>query len=139
MAAFSIGKPITTSVPVIAVDAGLAIGVHRFQLEVIDTAGNRSKPDVAEVTVQRLVITFPTPPLDPVILDPTRPTPGPIVSTPPILTPTPVTPVLTPAVSTPVVSPTSLTPAITPLAATPKVSKPTSPAPAPKTKRSKPK
>ena len=52
MAVFSIGKPITTTVPVIAVDAGLAIGVHRFQLEVIDTAGNRSKPDVAEVTVQ---------------------------------------------------------------------------------------
>jgi len=117
MAAFSIGKPITTTVPVIAVDAGLAIGVHRFQLEVIDTAGNRSKSDIAEVTVQRLVITFPTPPLDAVILDPTRPVPGPSLSTP--------------IVFTPVVSPVSLTPA------TPKVSKPTSPAP--KTKRSKPK
>jgi hypothetical protein len=144
MAVFSIGKPITTAVPVIAVDPGLAIGVHRFQLEVIDTAGNRSKPDVAEVTVQRLVITLPTPALDPVILDPTRPTPGPIISTPTILTPTSVSPVLTPAVltptaSTPVVSPTSLTPAVTPLPATPKVSKPTSPAPAPKTERSKPK
>ena len=137
MAAFRIGKPITTTVPVIAVDAGLAIGVHRFQLEVIDTAGNRSKPDVAQVTVQRLVITVPTTPLGPVILDP-RPVPGPILSTPPVLTPTTVTPVLTPVVST-VVSPTSLTPAITPLAATPKVSKPGSPAPAPKTKRSKPK
>jgi len=131
MAAFSIGKPITTTVPVIAVDAGLAIGVHRFQLEVIDTAGNRSKSDIAEVTVQRLVITFPTPPLDAVILDPTRPVPGPSLSTPTIPTPTPVTPVLTPTVFTPVVSPVSLTPA------TPKVSKPTSPAP--KTKRSKPK
>ena len=131
MAAFSIGKPITTTVPVIAVDAGLAIGVHRFQLEVIDTAGNRSKSDIAEVTVQRLAITFPTPPLDAVILDPTRLVPGPSLSTPTIPTPTPVTPVLTPTVFTPVVSPVSLTPA------TPKVSKPTSPAP--KTKRSKPK
>jgi len=131
MAAFSIGKPITTTVPVIAGDAGLAIGVHRFQLEVIDTAGNRSKSDIAEVTVQRLAITFPTPPLDAVILDPTRPVPGPSLSTPTIPTPTPVTPVLTPTVFTPVVSPVSLTPA------TPKVSKPTSPAP--KTKRSKPK
>jgi hypothetical protein len=135
MAAFSIGKPITTTVPVIAVDAGLAIGVHRFQLEVIDTTGKRSKPDVAQITVQRLVITVPTPPLGPVILDPTRPVPGPVVSTPTILTATPLTPVLTPAVSTPVVSPASLTPGV----ATPKVRKPSSPAPAPRTKRSKPK
>jgi hypothetical protein len=85
------------------------------------------------------VITFPTPPLDAVVLEPARPRPGPILSTPAILTPTPITPVLTPAVTTPVVSPASLTPAITPLAVTPKVSKPGSPAPAPKTKRSKPK
>lgn len=76
MAVFSVGKPITTTIPTIAVDPGLPVGSHSFQLEVIDSAGNRSRPDVAVVTVQRETITVPT------VLD-TRPTitaPGPVVT-----------------------------------------------------------
>lgn len=66
MATFTIGKPITTREPTIAVDAGLSVGAHRFQLEVVDAAGNRSQPQVAAVTVQRLVT--PVPP----VISPTR-------------------------------------------------------------------
>ena len=61
MAAFTIGRRIITTVPTITVDAGLPAGAHRFQLEVVDSAGNRSRPDVAVVTVQRVV----TPPIRP--------------------------------------------------------------------------
>ena len=61
MAAFTIGRPITTTARTITVDAGLPVGSHRFQLVVVDSAGNRSRPDVAVVTVQRVV----TPPIRP--------------------------------------------------------------------------
>ena len=72
MATFTVGRPITTKEPTITVDAGLPVGLHRFQLVVVDDAGNRSVPDVAVVSVQRLVIPPVTPPTRPdvVILNP---------------------------------------------------------------------
>jgi len=109
MASFSVGKPITTTTPTIVVDPGLPVGSHSFQLEVIDSAGNRSRPDLAVVTVQREVITFP-----------------PLVDTRPIITgPGPVV--------TPVVNVTSPT-LVTPRGVTPR-----GPAPKRGPKRSKPK
>ena len=73
MATFIIGRPITTREPTIAVDAGLPVGQHRFQLVIVDEAGTRSAPDVAVVSVQRIVL--PVPPVIParpdvVILNP---------------------------------------------------------------------
>ena len=61
MATFVRGQPITTREPTITVDAGLAVGVHRFQLVVLTDTGETSVPVVAEVSVQRTT------------LDPTRP------------------------------------------------------------------
>lgn len=94
MAVFSIGKTITTTTPTIVVDAGLPAGAHSFQLEVIDSAGNRSRPDVAVVTVERQVITVP-PVLDtrPIVTGP-RPVVNPLLSTtnPTLVTPRGVTP-----------------------------------------------
>jgi hypothetical protein len=52
MAKFIVGKPITTTLPGITVDAGLPTGQHRFQLEVVDTAGNRSQADAVVVTIK---------------------------------------------------------------------------------------
>ena len=68
MARFAVGQPIRTAEPTIAVDAGLPVGRHRFQLEVIDSAGQRSVPAVAVVTIQRLTI-----PVPPVVPPPLRP------------------------------------------------------------------
>lgn len=68
MATFTIGRPVTTREPTITVDAGLPVGSHRFQLEVVDTAGNRSRPDVAVVAVQRVVLPPVTPPTRPEIV-----------------------------------------------------------------------
>src|SRR5574338_627852 len=81
MASFAVGQPITTREPTIAVDPGLTLGQHRFQLVVVDSAGLRSAPAVAVVSVQRPVITQPGPILS-----------GPIL-TQPVLSPT--SPVLT--------------------------------------------
>jgi hypothetical protein len=77
MAKFSVGTAVTTTTPTIAVDAGLPVGTHRFQLEVIDSAGNRSVPAVAVVTVQQVVI--PVPPVTPVP-GPAIPLPGPVIT-----------------------------------------------------------
>jgi hypothetical protein len=87
MAAFTVDKPIPTRTPTITVDAGLAVGDHRFQLEVVDDGGLRSKPDLVTVTVQRRVIVSPE--------RPTRPVPTPV---PPV---TPVRPVVSPIITTP--------------------------------------
>jgi hypothetical protein len=51
LATFTIGVPISTTEPVITVDAGLKPGVHRFQLEVVTSDRRVSKPDVADVEV----------------------------------------------------------------------------------------
>ncbi|QSA98403.1 hypothetical protein [Methylococcus sp. EFPC2] len=63
MARFRINEPITTREPSIVVDAGLDAGVHRFQLEVLDAAGNRSVADIVAVQIQRPVVTNPAPTL----------------------------------------------------------------------------
>ena len=52
MAQFVAGQPITTSEPVITVDAGLPPGSHRFRLEVFNVQGRVSPP--AEVVVRVL-------------------------------------------------------------------------------------
>jgi hypothetical protein len=66
---FSLNKPIETAEPTVVVDRGLPAGLHRFQLVVVNRAGQSS----AAVTVD-------------VVLEPQRtatpggiPTPGPIV------------------------------------------------------------
>lgn len=75
MAKFVIGQPITTTTPEVVVDAGLKTGAHRFQLVVVDSSGNTSKP--AEVVVQVGPLPAPTITVvaQPVRLTPTRPTP----------------------------------------------------------------
>lgn len=56
MAIFQPGQPVETTEPVVEVtvtpEAPLATGRHRFQLVVVDDAGNVSDPDVAEVIVR---------------------------------------------------------------------------------------
>lgn len=77
MARFAVGQSITTTTPTIVVDAGLAIGSHRFQLVVVDSAGLRSVADVGVVAVQRSIVA------------------GPVNPTPVV---TPVTPIVNPVV-----------------------------------------
>jgi hypothetical protein len=55
VATFVIGQPISTQVPTISVDAGLPVGRHRFQLEVVTSDRRVSKADVAEVEVVRRI------------------------------------------------------------------------------------
>jgi hypothetical protein len=52
MPTFKVGQTIETRAPTIVVDAGLPPGRHRFQLEVFDEAGNRSKPATAVIEVR---------------------------------------------------------------------------------------
>jgi hypothetical protein len=47
---FQRNAPIEITQPTVVVDAGLPPGTHRFQLVVVDEAGNRSRP--AEVVVK---------------------------------------------------------------------------------------
>lgn len=56
MARFTQGIPVTTSVPVVAVDPGLAPGRYRFRLEVVDSGGNRSRPAEVIVVVRRTTL-----------------------------------------------------------------------------------
>ena len=55
MANFVIGTPVVTTDPHVDVtvspNAPLAPGQHRFQLVVVDDAGNRSAPTIADVVV----------------------------------------------------------------------------------------
>ena len=55
------GVPVTQDSPLLAVDNKLAPGRHRFQLEVIDTAGLVSEPALLVVSVQALPEPDPTP------------------------------------------------------------------------------
>jgi hypothetical protein len=75
MVQFALNQTIETREPTIVVDPGLALGRHGFQLEVFDAAGNRSRPDVAVVEVQRETV---TPPPDRLV-GPARPPVGPRV------------------------------------------------------------
>ena len=82
MATFVRGQPITTREPTIKVDAGLAVGVHRFQLVVLTDTGQKSAPVIAEVSIQRTILDPTRPILDTGVLTPTIPTRPRIDSTP---------------------------------------------------------
>lgn len=53
MTKFVVGRPVTTTTPTVVVDAGLAVGSHRFRLTVVDSSGNTSQPAEAPVQVSR--------------------------------------------------------------------------------------
>lgn len=79
MARFAVGQAIPGVEPVIVVDAGLPVGGHRFQLVVVDSAGRRSAPVEAVVTVRRVLTPIPDRPeiiltgtTTPVVLRPGR-------------------------------------------------------------------
>ena len=55
MTTFVIGQPVTTEVALIAVDAGLKPGLHRFRLVVVDDAGHASQADEAVVQVEQSI------------------------------------------------------------------------------------
>jgi hypothetical protein len=67
MAKFVVGRPLTTRESSVVVDAGLPVGIHRFQLIVIGANGVASKPDQVLVQVQatRLIPGIRTPPVIP--------------------------------------------------------------------------
>lgn len=60
MTQFVVNQPVSTDTAVVTVDAGLAVGSHRFRLEVVDSAGNVSKADEAVVQVERVIVAQPT-------------------------------------------------------------------------------
>ncbi|TAH45624.1 MAG: hypothetical protein EYC67_10565 [Betaproteobacteria bacterium] len=105
MVAFVVGRTVKTAEPVVTVDAGLPIGVHRFQLEVLTADGRRSAAEVVQVSVQRLLV-----------LDPLRPEVRPPVTDPltnPTLTTTPLTrPTTTIGTPTPTTTTTTLDPTL---------------------------
>ena len=68
MARFTVGKAVVTTTPTVLVDAGLPVGLHRFQLEVLTDTGQRSVPAVATIQVRVLGIVIEP---APVILSPT--------------------------------------------------------------------
>lgn len=71
MVTFVRGRTITTAEPTITVDAGLTVGTHRFQLQVVTADGRRSAADVVDVSVQRLVVPTPIEPvLRPTVISP---------------------------------------------------------------------
>jgi hypothetical protein len=89
VATFAVGQAITTRESSIAVDAGLAVGEHRFQLVVVDSAGLRSAPALAVVSVTRGVITQPGPILSgPILSQPVPSQPAPTPTSPVLGTPT---------------------------------------------------
>lgn len=92
MVAFVVGRAVKTAEPVVTVDPGLPLGVHRFQLQVITADGRRSSVDMVDVSVQRLQILEPLQPvLRPTIIDPVNPVINP-ATTPPLATGTTIGP-----------------------------------------------
>ena len=69
MARFVPGQPVVTAEPTVVVDAGLPVGQHRFQLEVLTGSGQRSPPVEAVVQVQASTVTvgIVQPPLTPTV------------------------------------------------------------------------
>jgi len=63
------GRPVTTRVATLTVDPGMPVGVHRFQLVVVDTSGQSSRPDVALVRITARVAgpTGALPPSPPIV------------------------------------------------------------------------
>jgi hypothetical protein len=93
MTAFVRGRTVETTAAVVEVDAGLAVGTHRFQLVVVCDDGRRSAPQPVDVIVNRQAVVI-------------EPQPQPPVTRPPLTGVTPiVTPVVRPVI-TPVVRPT---------------------------------
>lgn len=70
MTHFTVGAPVTTELASVTVDAGLAVGDHRFRLEVVDSVGNVSKPAEAMVRIQLGLV---VPPIVPTPADPVIP------------------------------------------------------------------
>jgi len=56
MTTFVRGRTLRTGDATVVVDAGLAVGTHRFQLEVLSSDGRRSAPDVVDIVVTRVPI-----------------------------------------------------------------------------------
>lgn len=99
MVAFVVGRAVKTAEPVVTVDPGLPLGVHRFQLQVITADGRRSSVDVVDVSVQRLQILEPLQPvLRPTIIDPVSPVISPAATTP-LATSTTTSPTISPTIS----------------------------------------
>lgn len=130
MTKFVVGQPVVTTLPSVVVDAGLPIGTHNFQLQVVDSSGLKSAVAKATVKVQSpavgggVITNLPTG---------TTTTTG-----------TTVTPVLSPT-GTPAIKKTpKLAPSSIEKSATPKLKKPAQPVkpkvespPAPRTRRKK--
>jgi hypothetical protein len=72
VARFQPGQTVKTREPVVTVDAGLPVGSHRFQLEVLTDTGQRSLADVVQVSVVRTPVLEPERPLEPL-------RPGPVI------------------------------------------------------------
>lgn len=84
MAAFRRGTPVVTDTATVTVDAGLPTGVHRFQLVVVDDAGNVSRPAELSVEVRAPAPPVPFPPPGPTL---PRPVPIPRPPLPPVAGP----------------------------------------------------
>jgi hypothetical protein len=65
MAMLKPGVPVTQDSPLLTVENPLAPGRHRFQLEVVDTAGLVSEPALLVVSVAALPEPMPEPEPDP--------------------------------------------------------------------------
>ena len=53
---FTPNEPIETEEPTIAVDPGLPVGLHRFQLVVVNDRGQKSEPAEIAVTITRFTL-----------------------------------------------------------------------------------
>ncbi|MFU2486465.1 hypothetical protein [Thauera sp. WH-1] len=87
MVSFVRGQTIKTATPTITVDAGLAAGVHRFQLVVQTDTGQASVPAMVEVSVVRMVVDPIRPVLDSTVVNP--PPGSPTLTTTPTVTTNP--------------------------------------------------
>jgi len=56
MTTFVRGRTLRTSDATVVVDAGLAVGTHRFQLEVMTSDGRRSVPDIVDIAIARVPV-----------------------------------------------------------------------------------
>lgn len=87
MAKFPLGKPVTTETATVEVDAGLAVGAHRFRLSVVNAAGLPSRAAdevVVQVTQSRVVLPPIGPPIAPPIGPPISPPVRPAGPVPPL-------------------------------------------------------
>jgi D-ribose pyranose/furanose isomerase RbsD len=66
VAKFQPGQTVKTTEAVVTVDAGLPVGTHRFQLQVVTDTGQRSVADVVQVSVVRTLVREPLRPIEPV-------------------------------------------------------------------------